>query len=168
MNRSSHSVLSPSSSKSPRYNERDVQFFCRWITERLRSGDIADVLVAVTSLQILLRRREYRPVFHAEDGVKLYVSPLCKLSLTVSVRSECLTNHATHAASLGAVLNDYTNKRQVLYQTLFCLWLLSYDEVPYTATPHNIHPPKCRPVVVVPRTLRRPSRFIPGTLHDQV
>jgi len=86
--------------KSPRYNERDVQFFCRWITERLRSGDIADVLVAVTSLQILLRRREYRPVFHAEDGVKL----------------------------LGAVLNDYTNKRQVLYQTLFCLWLLSYDE----------------------------------------
>jgi hypothetical protein len=73
-------------SKSPRYNERDVQFFCRWITERLRSGDIADVLVAVTSLQILLRRREYRPVFHAEDGVKLYVSPLCKLSLTVSVR----------------------------------------------------------------------------------
>jgi hypothetical protein len=28
------------------------------------------------------------------------------------------------------VLNDYTNKRQVLYQTLFCLWLLSYDEVP--------------------------------------
>jgi V-type H+-transporting ATPase subunit H len=81
------------------YNDRDVQFFCRWITERLR-GDVADVLVAVSALQILLRRREYRPIFHAEDGVKL----------------------------LGAVLNDYTNKRQVLYQTLFCLWLLSYDE----------------------------------------
>lgn len=85
--------------KTHGYNDRDVQFFCRWITERLR-GDVADVLVAVSALQILLRRREYRPIFHAEDGVKL----------------------------LGAVLNDYTNKRQVLYQTLFCLWLLSYDE----------------------------------------
>lgn len=30
------------------------------------------MLVAVSALQILLRRREYRPIFHAEDGVKLY------------------------------------------------------------------------------------------------
>jgi V-type H+-transporting ATPase subunit H len=86
--------------KSVRYNERDVQFFCRWITEHLRSDEVADVLVAVSALQVLLRRREFRPIFHAEDGVKL----------------------------LGGVLNDYTNKRQVLYQTLYCLWLLSYDD----------------------------------------
>jgi hypothetical protein len=44
-----------------------------------------------------------------------------------------------HNRSLGAVLNDYTNKRQVLYQTLFCLWLLSYDEVP-TPTHVSLHP----------------------------
>jgi V-type H+-transporting ATPase subunit H len=85
--------------KSHRYNIRDVQFFCRWIAERL-GNEAADVLVAVSALQILLRRREFRPIFHAEGGLRL----------------------------LEIVLNDHKNKRQVLYQTLYCLWLLSYDE----------------------------------------
>jgi len=84
-----------------RYNERDVQVFCRWIGEHLSRNQIANSLVAVSAAQILLHRSEYRRIFHAEDGLKL----------------------------LNGVLKDYTNNRPILYQVLYCLWLLSYDPV---------------------------------------
>lgn len=47
-----------------------------------------DVLVAVSALQILLRRREYRPIFHAEEGVKLYArAPLSSLYVVALARA---------------------------------------------------------------------------------
>jgi len=79
--------------------DKDIQFFCRWIADQLKKAEAADVLIGITALQILLRRDYFREVFHSEVGLRV----------------------------LAKVLEDNGDKRQLLYYTLYCLWLLSYN-----------------------------------------
>jgi len=84
--------------------EEDVKFMVRWCAALLNKDGVRDILIAVSTLQNFLRNDEYRLVFHSEDGLKL---------LTVVIRKQ---------------FDQSKPKRQVLYQTIYCLWLMSYNK----------------------------------------
>ncbi len=97
-------------------------------------------MIAVSALQSLLRKNTFRPFFSAEDGLKLYTFPtpplfflfvLAFLFEMLFLQNMCLwiliSFHCHFSNRLAGVLRDYTNKRPVLYQTLYCLWLLSFN-----------------------------------------
>lgn len=79
----------------------DARSLSRWCYDQLRSPDLVKTLIAITALQNFLRRDHHRTLFVADGGLKM------------------LTN----------VLLKTENRRQLLYQTIYCLWLLSYNHV---------------------------------------
>jgi V-type H+-transporting ATPase subunit H len=85
--------------KCPLVADKDVTFFCRWISEQLKKPELPDIIIGITALQILLRRDSMREVFNSEVGIRL----------------------------LAKVLDDHAEKRQVVYYVLYCLWLLSFN-----------------------------------------
>jgi len=80
--------------------EHEVKFLSQWCEQQLRSQEPRDVVIAVTALQRFLRKDAHRLIFHQSGGLEL----------------------------LGNLLIKPDTKRQLLYQTLYCLWLLSYNK----------------------------------------
>lgn len=78
-----------------------TQQLLSWCTEQLRTGSPSSMSPALSALQILLRRNQYRLAFYRLDALSL---------LDASTRSQAAQNAL-----------------QVTYQTIYCLWLLSYN-----------------------------------------
>lgn len=80
--------------------EEYVKFLAHWCAEQFRSQDTKDVTIAIVALQRFLRRDHHREVFYHEHGLNL----------------------------LNEVLGKPETKRQLLYQTMYCLWLMAYNK----------------------------------------
>jgi len=89
-------TLMASSSSLP---EENVQSMCNWLREQLRKPDEKDVCNAISALQKLGRKDEFRQSFSAEDGLNL----------------------------LANLVESKSKSVQILYQSIYCLWLLSYN-----------------------------------------
>jgi len=87
--------------KAPYASPDDVQNVFRWIQGQMRSKTGPELTTALSTLQILLRRDEFRVLFFKDEGLHVLAGLL---------------------KTKGEVSNF-----QVLYQTTFCLWLLSYN-----------------------------------------
>jgi len=72
---------------------------CNWLREQLRKPDEKDVCNAISALQKLGRKDEFRQSFSAEDGLNL----------------------------LANLIESKSKSVQILYQSIYCLWLLSYN-----------------------------------------
>jgi len=82
----------------------DVQNLLRWVSSQVKTKKSSlDLGNALGTLQIILRKDQYRTVFFKEDGL----------------------------ATLGGLLRDQAHHQtpnfQIIYQALQCLWLLSYN-----------------------------------------
>jgi len=77
----------------------DARFLSRWCVDQLRSQERSKILMAITALQRFLRRDHHRTIFFNDGGLKL----------------------------LATVLLKTEDRRQQLYQTIYCLWLMSYN-----------------------------------------
>lgn len=86
-------------SEGPSPPEEDTRFLSRWAADQLRSKERSKVSMAITALQRFLRRDAHRTMFVADGGLKLLANTLLWTE----------------------------DRRQQLYQTIYCLWLLSYN-----------------------------------------
>jgi len=85
--------------KSPEANVANVVAeVLRWCNEKLRN--VSDISIGLEGLQTLLRNDTVRQRFTEDDGI----------------------------ARLGNVLKTANLSSQIVYKTLYCLWLLSYNE----------------------------------------
>jgi len=71
-----------------------------WCNEKLRSSNPTEIGVALEGLQTLLRKEQIRTMFADDDGI----------------------------ARLGGILRISNLSSQVIYETLYSLWLLSYND----------------------------------------
>jgi len=85
---------------SPTLTEENVKTMCGWIREQLRKTTENDVCNAISALQKLGRRDEFRQWFALEDGLNL----------------------------LAGLVEAKAKNVQVLYQTVYTLWLLTYNK----------------------------------------
>jgi len=87
--------------KAPSYSQEFVQEVFLRMSDFLRKEQPRDVLIGLNSLQILLGRNEFRLIFLDTDGIN----------------------------KMGNLLKTHQANVQILYQTLFCLWLMSYNPI---------------------------------------
>lgn len=80
-------------------SEENVKAMCTWLREQLRKPDEKDVCNAINALQKLGRKDEFRTWFAVEDGLSL----------------------------LANLLETKSKNVQVLYQAVYCIWVLSYN-----------------------------------------
>jgi len=87
--------------KSQDLAQDEVQQFLKWVNTQLRTktGNL-ELSTALNTLQTLLQRDELRLVFYQEQGINC----------------------------LKGLLQQYGSNFQILYQAIYCLWLLSYNE----------------------------------------
>eukprot|EP01114_Cavostelium_apophysatum_P023162 TRINITY_DN863_c0_g1_i1.p1 TRINITY_DN863_c0_g1~~TRINITY_DN863_c0_g1_i1.p1 ORF type:complete len:459 (-),score=149.73 TRINITY_DN863_c0_g1_i1:15-1391(-) len=93
------SVTATLMSSATSLSDENVRVMCGWLTEQFRKPDEKDICNAIAALQKLGRKNQFREAFAAQDGLKL----------------------------LGNILEAKSKSVQILYQTLYCLWLLSYS-----------------------------------------
>jgi len=99
-NAKTSNILSTLMSRTHEIVEQNVKFMCQWFRTQLRSNDDKDVCNAVGALMKFLKRDEFRPLFAAEDGLLL----------------------------LSTILKTKAKNFQLIYQTLFALWMLTYNQ----------------------------------------
>eukprot|EP01121_Diplochlamys_sp_Union-15-3_P006733 TRINITY_DN1723_c0_g2_i1.p1 TRINITY_DN1723_c0_g2~~TRINITY_DN1723_c0_g2_i1.p1 ORF type:complete len:466 (-),score=57.48 TRINITY_DN1723_c0_g2_i1:29-1426(-) len=90
----------------PAVSKENTEFIFRWFIEQLKKESDRDKAIAVISLQTLLRRDKYRIIFAQEGGVNMLVN-------------------------IARITNSETDEQpnfQLLYQTVFCIWCLSFNE----------------------------------------
>jgi len=94
-------ILSTLMARTPDIAEQhnNIKFMCQWFRTQLRSNDDKDICNAVSALMKFLKRDEFRTLFAAEDGLLL----------------------------LSTILKTKAKNFQLLYQTLFALWMLTYN-----------------------------------------
>lgn len=83
----------------PKPNEDIVLQLVRWLTQQVRKPAAKEIASGLSALQILLRKDSFRLLFAREDGLSL----------------------------LAGLLKGLSPSFQLLYQNLYCLWLLSYN-----------------------------------------
>jgi len=94
-------VLSILLLKSPTAPDEDVQQLVRWINKQLRNKTgYLEVSNALHTLQTLLRKDHFRLIVFREDGLD----------------------------TLNGVLRAQNSNFQLLYETTYCLWLLTYNK----------------------------------------
>jgi len=76
-----------------------VKTFCNWLRDNLKKNDEKEVNNAVAASMKFLSNERYRSVFSAEDTL----------------------------GSLSSLLKTKTKNMQLLYQVIYCLWLLSFN-----------------------------------------
>jgi len=86
-------------SQSPDVADDNVKMICQWLREQLRKPDEKDIANAVSALQKFLIKDQFRFAFSNEDGINL----------------------------LASLVKNKGKNVQLLYQTIYCLWLLSYS-----------------------------------------
>jgi V-type H+-transporting ATPase subunit H len=94
------SILAVFLTKLPEVSEEDRSAALRWFVQQLRKDKDLELFAALTPLQTILRRNENRLAFYKEDGLEALLA-------LVKYKSQ-------------------EQNFQLLYQALFCLWLLSY------------------------------------------
>jgi len=99
-NAKTSNILAILMSNSSEVSEANVKYMCQWLRTQLRSADDRDVSNAVQALQKFLRKDDFRPIFSAEDGLLL----------------------------LASLLKTKSKNYQLTYQSVFCLWLLTYNK----------------------------------------
>jgi len=77
----------------------DLQAVLHWVGDQLKKTDFSELYTALSTLQILLRKDQYRLVFAQDNGLN-------KLHVLISP----------------------TTNYQILYQALYCAWLLSFNQ----------------------------------------
>lgn len=94
----------------PAVSKGNMVFFFDWLAQRLREDtSIADRIIAITCLQSLLRINKYRLLFMKQGGLERLIS---------------LVKYAPSSAE-QAPAKDRPSF-QVIYQTIFCIWCLSF------------------------------------------
>jgi len=93
------SVIATLMVASPSLSEEHVKTMCHWVREQLRKPDEKDICNSISALQKLGRKDEFREWFATEDGLNL----------------------------LANLLETKAKHVQILYQTVYSLWLLSYN-----------------------------------------
>ena len=96
-------------------SEDNIKFVCQWVREQLRKVDEKDQCNAIAALQKLLRNESVRVSYAQEDGLYL----------------------------LGNLLKTKVKNFQIVYQTVNCLWLLSFqrsiaEQINQTRIIHNL------------------------------
>jgi len=102
-NSKASNILAILMGSSPSVSEENTSFLCHWIREQLRKHDERDICNALYALQKILVKDSFRESFAKEDGLQL----------------------------LGSLLKSRvgnTKAIQIVYQILYCLWLLSYNK----------------------------------------
>jgi len=84
---------------SPAPSEEYAKIMCKWVREQLTKPDEKDICNGISALQKLGKKDEIREYFAAEDGLNLLANLLEKKNKNV----------------------------QILYQTVYCLWILTYN-----------------------------------------
>ncbi|VEL25634.1 unnamed protein product [Protopolystoma xenopodis] len=79
----------------------DLTFYVNWLCGQLRKPRNDFLETAARNLQMVLRVREYRQTFVAENGINTIVEVLVSKNIS----------------------------KQLQYQLIFCLWCLSFDAV---------------------------------------
>jgi len=77
-----------------------TQELLRWATEQLRKNSREDQAVGLSCLRVLLRADEFRVQFAEEDGIN----------------------------KLGTIVRENSGNAQLLYEALYCMWLITYNE----------------------------------------
>jgi len=93
------SVIATLMVAAPSLSEEHVKTMCNWLRAQLRKTDEKDVCNAISALQKLGRKDEFREFFAADKGLNL----------------------------LANLLETKNKNVQILYQTVYSLWLLSYN-----------------------------------------
>jgi len=99
-NSKTSNILATLMSSSSDVSEQNVRFMCQWLRTQLRSNDDKDVENAVAALMKFLKRDDFRPLFAGEDGLLL----------------------------LSTILKTKAKNYQLVYRTLFDLWMLTYNK----------------------------------------
>jgi len=79
-----------------------AQEVVRWCLAHIKGNedDLEKIYVAIAGLQVILRRDSFRPLFAEQDGITL----------------------------LAQILQRNMGKQQLLYQTMYCLWIVTFNE----------------------------------------
>ncbi|PRP84683.1 hypothetical protein PROFUN_07933 [Planoprotostelium fungivorum] len=92
-------ILASLMGKSNHVDADSIKTFCNWLRDNLKKNDEKEVNNAVAASMKFLNNEKYRSIFAAEDTL----------------------------ASLSSLLKTKTKNMQLLYQVIFCLWLLSFN-----------------------------------------
>jgi V-type H+-transporting ATPase subunit H len=93
-------ILGMLMSKAQRVPDEHLDFMLRWAIEQIRRPTSYDAHIAVTLLQALAQKDEYRVAFANAGGITL----------------------------LTEILRTQQTNLQLLYETMFVVWLLTYNE----------------------------------------
>jgi len=93
------SILAILMESSHDLNDDIVRQMCVWLREQLRKSDVREMCNAVVSMQKLLGIDKFRVAFAAEDGLALLI----------------------------ALVKSKAKNYQIMYQLVYCFWLLSYN-----------------------------------------
>jgi V-type H+-transporting ATPase subunit H len=87
---------------APKVHSNEASSLLRWTFSQIKNSkdDVDELLIAISALQILLRRDDFRLMFVQDDGLK----------------------------TLANVARDNSDKQQLLYQVLFVFWVISFNE----------------------------------------
>jgi len=99
-NSKASSVLATVLCNAPSVTEENGKFMCHWIRSQLAKPDERDICNAITALQKILLRDDFRGPFAEEDGLRI----------------------------LASLLKSKIKNFQIQYQILYSFWLLSYSE----------------------------------------
>jgi len=101
-NSKASSVTATLMSEATDISEENVKFMCNWLREQLRKSEERDVCNGIAALQKVAKKDSFRTAFasSSDDGLNL----------------------------LGHLLENKSKNFQILYDALYCLWLLSYNK----------------------------------------
>eukprot|EP01098_Paradermamoeba_levis_P006074 TRINITY_DN2528_c0_g1_i1.p1 TRINITY_DN2528_c0_g1~~TRINITY_DN2528_c0_g1_i1.p1 ORF type:complete len:481 (-),score=161.31 TRINITY_DN2528_c0_g1_i1:30-1337(-) len=85
---------------SKKVSEEDLTFFMHWCRDQLAQKQEHDLDVGITGYQVLLVKPEFRVLLVQDDGLNM----------------------------LSSLLDGQLSNSQLIYQTIYCLWLLSFQE----------------------------------------
>eukprot|EP00163_Fabomonas_tropica_P014827 TRINITY_DN2696_c0_g1_i1.p1 TRINITY_DN2696_c0_g1~~TRINITY_DN2696_c0_g1_i1.p1 ORF type:complete len:437 (-),score=108.61 TRINITY_DN2696_c0_g1_i1:151-1461(-) len=108
-------IMTVLTSDKETHNPDHTDTFVAWLREQLRSHNSAMIPSVLDSLQKLLRTERNRQTFSAQDGVSL----------------------------LASLLRVEGSSPQELYQTAFCVWLLTFSKNIAETIGETVIPPLC-------------------------
>jgi V-type H+-transporting ATPase subunit H len=103
------------SAAAPVLTEENIKFVCQWVREQMRKVDEKEQCNGIAALQKILRNESLRVPYAQEDGLHL----------------------------LGNLLKTKVKNFQIVYQSVQCLWLLSFqksvaEQIAQTRIIHNL------------------------------
>lgn len=100
--------------------KQDIDSVLRWVVKKLDSKDNNGVRAAMKSLQYLLQKDELRIEFDALSGLDLLAPVLTK-------QHRAVVNNKGESGEKD-VSSDDIRDLQLIYETVFCVWLMSFND----------------------------------------